>query len=177
MANKEENHALVADQEAPTKFALMAKSSSENEIRGLEFNVESKNNRTEKLTNELEELKKEKEGLDSKLTGFQSASKDINTLIGSQISDKNKEGLGYSDVPPPPAQVYSPPKKDMSWTRLLEFADDTITDYSRPSPNIESNSKDLQSSNSSVSENGESSSSILSKPVITFVKATDSSTV
>nr|GEY56860.1 putative ribonuclease H-like domain-containing protein [Tanacetum cinerariifolium] len=37
-------------------------------IRGLEFNVESKNNRIERLTNELEELKKEKEGLDSKLT-------------------------------------------------------------------------------------------------------------
>nr|GEX58701.1 hypothetical protein [Tanacetum cinerariifolium] len=66
----------------------------------------------ERLTNELEELKKEKEGLDSKLT------------------------------------------------------DDTIT-----------NSNDLQSSNSSVSENGESSSSILSKPVITFVKAADSPTV
>nr|GFB37415.1 hypothetical protein [Tanacetum cinerariifolium] len=35
---------------------------------------------------------------------------------------------------------------------------------------------DLQSSNSSVSENGESSSSILSKPVIKFMKATDSPT-
>nr|GEY98645.1 ribonuclease H-like domain-containing protein [Tanacetum cinerariifolium] len=53
---------------------------------------------------------------------------------------------------------------------------DTITDYSRPSPNIESNSTDLQSSNSSVSENGESSSSILSKPVIKFMKAADSPT-
>nr|GEX05771.1 hypothetical protein [Tanacetum cinerariifolium] len=204
MANEKEDHALVADQEAPTEFALMAKSSSDNEIfdnslyskackkntdslntkitklnkklsdtkttlyhyklslskvearlvefknqeikfcekiRGLEFNVECKNNRIERLTNELEELKKEKEGLDGKLT------------------------------------VYSPPKRDMSWTGLPEFANDTITDYSRPSPSIESNSNDLQSSNSSVSENGESSSSILSKPVITFVKAADSPTV
>nr|GEV19827.1 hypothetical protein [Tanacetum cinerariifolium] len=117
-------------------------------IKGLEFNVESKNNRIERLTNELKELKKEKEGLDSKLT----------VLF------------------PPPAQVYSPPKKDMSWTGLPEFADDTITDYNRPSTSIESKSNDLQSSNSSVSENGESSSSILSKPVITFVKAADSPT-
>nr|GEV03205.1 hypothetical protein [Tanacetum cinerariifolium] len=31
IANKEENHALVADEEAPTEFALMAKSSSDNE--------------------------------------------------------------------------------------------------------------------------------------------------
>nr|GEX51034.1 retrovirus-related Pol polyprotein from transposon TNT 1-94 [Tanacetum cinerariifolium] len=93
MDNEKENHALVADEDASIEFALMAKSSSENE--------------------ELEELKKEKEGLDSKLTGFQSASKDLDTLLGSQRSDKNKEGLGYSTVPPP-AQVYSPPKKDMS---------------------------------------------------------------
>nr|GEY12983.1 hypothetical protein [Tanacetum cinerariifolium] len=237
MANEEEDHALVADQEAPTEFVLMAKSSSNNEVfdnsfcfkackkntdslntkitklseklsetkttlyhyklglsqvearlefknqeikfceklRGIEFNVECKNDRIESLTNKLEELNKEKEGLDSKLTGFQSASKDLDTLIGSQRSDKNKEGLGYSVVPPP-AQVYSPPKKDMSWTGLPEFADDTITDYSRTLPSIESNSNDLQSSNSSVFEYRESSSSILSKPVITFVKAADSPT-
>nr|GEX97723.1 hypothetical protein [Tanacetum cinerariifolium] len=52
-------------------------------------------------------------------------------------SDKNKEGLGYSAVPPPISQIYSSPKKDLSWTGLPEFADDTITDYSRPSPAIE----------------------------------------
>nr|GEW50624.1 putative ribonuclease H-like domain-containing protein [Tanacetum cinerariifolium] len=78
---------------------------------------------------------------------------------------------------PPPVQVYSPPKKDMSWTRLPDFADDTITDYSRPSPSIESNSSDLQNSNSFVSEHGESSESIMSKPIIKFVKEADSPTV
>nr|GEX91483.1 uncharacterized protein [Tanacetum cinerariifolium] len=45
-------------------------------------------------------IKKEKDGLDSKLTGFESASKDIDTPLGSQRSDKNKEGLRYSVVPP-----------------------------------------------------------------------------
>nr|GEV93183.1 hypothetical protein [Tanacetum cinerariifolium] len=114
-------------------------------IRRLEFNVECKNNRIERLTNELEELKKEKKGLESKLT----------VLL------------------PPPAQVYSFSKKDMSWTGLHEFADDTITDYSRPSPSIESNSNDLQNSNSSIFEHGESSESIMSKPMIKFVKAHD----
>nr|GEU66373.1 hypothetical protein [Tanacetum cinerariifolium] len=179
---------MVIDGEAPTEYALMAKSSSDNEvfdnslcskaclsqvearlvefknqetkfcekIRGLEFSVESKNNRIERLTNELEELKKEKEG--------------------SQRSDKNKEGLGYSVVPPSLAQVYSPPKKE-SWTGLPEFADDTITNYSRPSPSIESNSSDLQNSYSFVSENGESSESIMSKPMIKFVKVADSPTL
>nr|GFB01717.1 hypothetical protein [Tanacetum cinerariifolium] len=182
MANEEENHALVADEEAPTEFALMAKSSSSSKneeikfcekIRGLEFDVETKNNKIEHLMNELEQVKKEKEGLDSKLTGFESASKDIDTLLGSQRSSKNKEGLGYSAVPPP-AQVYSLPKKDMSWTGLPEFADDTITDYSRPSPSIESNTSDLQNNNSSISDHGESSESIMSKPMMKFVKAGDS---
>nr|GEU90701.1 hypothetical protein [Tanacetum cinerariifolium] len=154
MANEEENHAHVADEEAPTEFPLMAISSSSSENK----------------------IKKEKEGLDSKLIGFESASKDLDTLLGSHKSDKNKEGLGYN-VAPPPTQVYSPPKKDMSWTGLPEFADDTITDYSRPSPSIESNTSDLQNSNSSISDHGESSSTILSKPMIKFVKAADSPTV
>nr|GEZ02071.1 hypothetical protein [Tanacetum cinerariifolium] len=48
---------------------------------------------------EQQVIKKEKEGLDSKLTGFKSASKDLDTLLGSQRSDKNKEGLGYNAVP------------------------------------------------------------------------------
>nr|GEW66737.1 hypothetical protein [Tanacetum cinerariifolium] len=165
MANKAKNHALVADDEAPIEFALMAKSSSSSKnevearlvefktqeiifcekIRGLEFDVESKNNKIKRLMNELEQVKKEKDGLDSKFTSFEYASKDLDTLLGSQIFDKNKE-------------------------------DDTITDYSRPSPSIESNSNDLQNSNSFVSEHGESSSSILSKPMIKFVKAADSPT-
>nr|GFB56814.1 hypothetical protein [Tanacetum cinerariifolium] len=67
--------------------------------------------------------------------------------------------------------------KDMSWTGLPEFADNTITDYSRPLPAIESTSDDLQNKSSSASENGESTRSILSKPEIKFVKPTDSSTV
>nr|GEV35526.1 hypothetical protein [Tanacetum cinerariifolium] len=124
-----------------------------------------------------ETLKKEKEGLESKLTRFKSATKDLDNLIGSQRSDNIKEGLGYSVVPPPPAQVYSPPKKDMSWTGLSEFADDTITDYTRPSPSVESNPDYLQNNSSSASENGESTGSILSKPEIKFVRPADSLTV
>nr|GEU64725.1 hypothetical protein [Tanacetum cinerariifolium] len=154
MANEKENHALVADDEARTEFALMAKLSSifENEvyddsycsksclslvearlvefktqeikfyekIRGLERDVEVRNNKIEYLMNELEHVKKEKEGLDNKLTCFESASKDLDTILGSQRTDKNKKGLRYNAAPPP-AQVYSPPKKDMSWTRLPEF--------------------------------------------------------
>nr|GFC05014.1 ubiquitin hydrolase [Tanacetum cinerariifolium] len=137
-------------------------------IRVLEFKVESRDNCIESLIKELELIKKEKKGLDSKLAGFQTASKDLE----SQRSDKNKEGLGYSDVPPP-AQVYSPPKKDLSWTGLLEFVNDTVIDYSKPSPAVESTTDDLQNRDPSVTETGASPSTIISKPFIKFVKAAD----
>nr|GEZ77227.1 hypothetical protein [Tanacetum cinerariifolium] len=61
-------------------------------IRVLEFKVESRANCIESLTKELELIKKEKEGLDSKLAGFQIASKDLDSLLESQRLDKNKEG-------------------------------------------------------------------------------------
>nr|GEZ00774.1 hypothetical protein [Tanacetum cinerariifolium] len=60
----------------------------------------------------------------------------------------------------------------MSWTGLLEFADDTITEYSRPSPTIESNTDDTNR-NYSVTKTRESSNIITSKPAIKFVKAVD----
>nr|GEY30486.1 hypothetical protein [Tanacetum cinerariifolium] len=53
---------------------------------------------------------------------------------------------------------------------LFEFTNDTITDYTRPSPSVESNPNNLQSSSSSASENEESTGSILSKPEIKFVR-------
>nr|GEZ03865.1 hypothetical protein [Tanacetum cinerariifolium] len=186
MANDEENHALVADEEAPTEFAFMANTSAERlaqvesrlvehkdreikyceKIRGLELDVQFKTNKLECLAKELKTLKKEKKGLDGKLTGFLTASNDLDNLIESQRSDKNKDGLGYSAVPPPPAQIYSSPKKDLSLKGLLEFADDTITDYSRPSPTIESTSGDDQNKNPFVSETEASPSTITPKPFI-----------
>nr|GEX96575.1 hypothetical protein [Tanacetum cinerariifolium] len=95
--------------EAPTEFALMANIGTEN-----------------------------KEVVDGKLAGLLSASKDLDNLIESQRIDKSKEGLGYTVVPLPVAQLYLSPKKDLSWTGLQECADDTVTDYSRPSPTVES---------------------------------------
>nr|GEV79717.1 hypothetical protein [Tanacetum cinerariifolium] len=144
MENDEENHALVADEEAPIEFALMAKTSTDNEV----------------FDNSLcsKACKKNTDSLNSQIT---------------ELSEK----LGYSVVPPSPAQVYSPPKWDMSWTGLPEFADDIITDYSRPSPSVESNPDDLQNNSSSTSEKIESTSSILSKPEIKFMKPADNSIV
>nr|GEX44079.1 hypothetical protein [Tanacetum cinerariifolium] len=127
----------------------------------------------ETLKKKLETLQQENEGVDGKLASLLTASKDLDNIIESQRSGKNKEGLGYSAVPPPISQIYSSPKKDLSWTGLFEFADDTITDYSRPSPAIESTSDDAQNKNPFVTETGASNSTILSKPAIKFVKAVD----
>nr|GEY54556.1 putative ribonuclease H-like domain-containing protein [Tanacetum cinerariifolium] len=126
----------------------------------------------ESLRKELDTLKKEKEVVDGKLAGLLTCSKDIDNLIKSQRSDKSKEGLGYTAVPPPTAQLYLSPKKDLSRTGLSECADDTVTDYSRPSPTIESSSKKDQNINPSASENV--SSPITPKQFVKFVKASDS---
>nr|GEX41475.1 hypothetical protein [Tanacetum cinerariifolium] len=129
MANDEEDRAFVADEEAPTEFALMDNTSAKSKV------------------------------FDNSL-----CSKDY----------KNKEGLGYNAIPPPLAQIYSSPKKDLSWTGLLEFADDTVTDYSRPSPTMESASGDDQNRNPSVPKTDASPSTITPKPFIKFVKPNDS---
>nr|GEV45234.1 hypothetical protein [Tanacetum cinerariifolium] len=235
MENNEEDHALVADEVAPTEFALMANTSAESKvfdnslcskackknndslnskitdltdklfyannmiyhyklalaqvesrlveykerevkyyekIRTLKFHNESNNECIEILKKKLETFKEEKEGVDGKLACLLKASKDLDNLIESQRSDKNKDGLGYSDVPPPPAQLYLSPKKDLSWTGLPECADDTITDYSRPSPTVESTSGDDQNRNSSVFETVPSP--ITPKTFIKFVNPKDS---
>nr|GEY82834.1 hypothetical protein [Tanacetum cinerariifolium] len=119
---------------------------------------------------ELETLKEEKDVVDAKLARLLKSSKDLEKLIESQRSDKVKEGVGYNAVPPPAADLYLSPKKDLSQTGLPEFADDTVTDYSRPSPTVKCTSDDGQNQISFASKNGEPTDSILSKPAVKFVK-------
>nr|GEX82796.1 hypothetical protein [Tanacetum cinerariifolium] len=90
-------------------------------IRTLEFHNESDNKCIEILKKKLETLKEEKERVDGKLAGLLKTSKDLDNLIKSQRSNKIKDGLGYSVIPPPPTQLYLSPKKDLSWTGLPEF--------------------------------------------------------
>nr|GFA00533.1 putative ribonuclease H-like domain-containing protein [Tanacetum cinerariifolium] len=174
MANDEENHALIADEETPIEFALMAKTSAESavvdnslcskaslaqvesrlaehrsrelkyckKIRVLKFKTESSADCIKSLKKELELIKKEKEGLDTKLTGFQTALKDLDSLLG----------------------------------RLPKCADDTVTNYSRPAPTVESFPDDAQNRNPSVTKTEASPITISPKPFIKFVKANDSPT-
>nr|GFC06118.1 hypothetical protein [Tanacetum cinerariifolium]GFC06154.1 hypothetical protein [Tanacetum cinerariifolium] len=61
--------------------------------------------------------------------------------------------------------------KDLSWTDLPEFVDDTVTDYSRPMPTVESTSEEGQNKHSSTSK--DVASPITPKLFIKFVKPKD----
>nr|GEU53957.1 hypothetical protein [Tanacetum cinerariifolium] len=61
MANEKENHALVTDDEVPTEFALMAKSSSssDNEVYDDSFCSKSRRKNTKNLTTKINKLNEE----------------------------------------------------------------------------------------------------------------------
>nr|GFB11228.1 hypothetical protein [Tanacetum cinerariifolium] len=155
-----------AEEQAPK--ALMAI----DKIKTLEYYNESYKECNDSLKKKLETLQQEKKGVDGNLASLLTASKDLDNLIESQRSEKNKEGLRYTAIPPPTTQLYLSPKKDLSWTSLPECADDTVTDYSWPSPSAESISEDDQNKNTSVSKTV--ASPITCKPFIKFVRPKDS---
>ncbi|GJT27677.1 putative ribonuclease H-like domain-containing protein [Tanacetum coccineum] len=73
------------------------------------------------LKGEIEKLKKEKECNQIKINKFENASKCLNKLIRSQISDNSRKGMGYTAVPPPPTGLFLPPTIDLSNSGLEEF--------------------------------------------------------
>ncbi|GKC44758.1 hypothetical protein Tco_1062480 [Tanacetum coccineum] len=82
------------------------------------------------LKNEFEKVKQEKEGIDFKITKFDNASKDLDKLLESQRSDKNKQGLGYHAVAPPHPLIYNGPTKlDLSYSGLDEFKEPEVNGY------------------------------------------------
>nr|GEX18867.1 ribonuclease H-like domain-containing protein [Tanacetum cinerariifolium] len=203
MAN-EEDHALVADGETPTEFALMANNENKvfdnslcskecrkntesvknkidelkndlyeaniyrhsyklgidqlegrlaeykerevkyiETIRTLEMDKEYNLRKIKKLTSEVETLQEEKDVVNGKLASLLKSSKDLENII-----------------------------ENLSWTGLPEFVDDTVTDYSRPSPTVPSTSSEDQNKDTSTSE--EVASTNPSKPFVKFVKPKDS---
>nr|GEU87569.1 hypothetical protein [Tanacetum cinerariifolium] len=84
------------------------------------------------LKYELEKLKKEKESTQLKIENFDSAFTSLDKLIGSQISDNSKKGLGYESyhvVPPPPIGLFLPSKIDLSYSGLEEFQQPEFESY------------------------------------------------
>ncbi|GJU42113.1 ribonuclease H-like domain-containing protein [Tanacetum coccineum] len=112
-------------------------------IRVLERDLELKDYKIENLTNELEKVKKERDGIDSKLEKFVNSSKELDQMLESQKSG------------------------------LPEFADNTVTDYTRPTPSVDVTNdvrSELDGNNLTVCEHGGTSSNAVSKPIINFVK-------
>ncbi|GKD64156.1 ribonuclease H-like domain-containing protein [Tanacetum coccineum] len=92
------------------------------------------------LKSELEKVKQEKEGIEFKIEKLDKASKDLDKLLGSQITDKSKKGMGYIAVPPPHPLIYNRPKKlDLSYSGLNEFKEPEFKTYGSKVSEQESN--------------------------------------
>nr|GEW06309.1 hypothetical protein [Tanacetum cinerariifolium] len=164
MANDEENHALVADEEAPTEFALMAKTSTESEAfdnslcsKAYKKNTYSLNSKITELTDKLIDTK-------NMIYHYKLG---LSQVEGRLAEFKNQEVKYCKKIRVLEFKVESRANCIESLTKelefiekekvgLLEFADDTVTDYSRPSHAVESTTDDLQNRNPSVTETGAS---------------------
>nr|GEZ05745.1 hypothetical protein [Tanacetum cinerariifolium] len=72
---------------------------------------------------------------------FSKASKSLNKLIRSQITDKSRKGVGfksYNSIPPPPTGLFSPLKIDLSYSGLEEFQQSEFESYRPKSCETES---------------------------------------
>ncbi|GKE77125.1 hypothetical protein Tco_1543245, partial [Tanacetum coccineum] len=95
------------------------------------------------LKSELEKLKQEKEINQLKIENFDNASKSLDKLIGSQILDKSRKGVGfasYNAILPPPYRVIFTPKFDLSYSGLEEFQQPEFEGYGpKPSKSVSEN--------------------------------------
>ncbi|GJY17137.1 ribonuclease H-like domain-containing protein [Tanacetum coccineum] len=98
----------------------------------LKRDISYKDSEISMLKSELEKLKQEKESNQLKIENFDNASKSLDKLIGSQITDKSRKGVGfvsYNVVPPPPTRLFSPPNLDLSYSGLEEFQQPEFEGY------------------------------------------------
>nr|GEU34418.1 hypothetical protein [Tanacetum cinerariifolium] len=97
MANDEEDHALVADEVALTEFSLMANTSAKS--------------------------KQEKEGVDGKLAGLLTASKDLDSLIESQRPSPTVESILENDQNRNPSETVSSPITSKPFIKFVKTKD------------------------------------------------------
>nr|GEX39442.1 hypothetical protein [Tanacetum cinerariifolium] len=186
MANEKANHALVADDKDSTEFALMAKSSSSSDkevyddsycSKSCRKNIENLNTKISKLNEELSDceidLYNYKRGLsqvEARLVEF--TEHDVKYCERIRVLESDVE-IRDNKIKYLKNELEQLKKEKES---LPKFVDDTVTDYSRPTPSIDAskcNKSELQSSNFFAFEHGESSDSIMSKPMIKYVKEAD----
>ncbi|GJW54970.1 putative ribonuclease H-like domain-containing protein, partial [Tanacetum coccineum] len=82
----------------------------------------------------IEKLKKDKEDNLIKIDNYENASKSLDKLIGGQLIDNNRKGIGYNAVPPPPTGLFAPPPVDLSNSGLEEYKQPEFEGY-RPKAN------------------------------------------
>ncbi|GJS70127.1 putative ribonuclease H-like domain-containing protein [Tanacetum coccineum] len=125
------------------------------------------------LKSEFEKVKQEKKGIEFKIEKFDKASKDLDKLLGSQITDKSKKGLGYSAVPPPHPLIYNRPKKlDLSYSGLDEFKEPEFKGYGSENSKQESNIVcDQKSDDSKENSNDSLVKEQVSKDTSSFVES------
>nr|GEW60028.1 reverse transcriptase domain-containing protein [Tanacetum cinerariifolium] len=69
----------------------------------------------------------------------------LDKLIGSQVTDNSKKGLGYvsyNAIPPPHTGRFLPQRIDLSHTGLTEFADPSVQSYGVKPIEVESDEED-----------------------------------
>nr|GEW51172.1 hypothetical protein [Tanacetum cinerariifolium] len=110
----------------------------------LKRDISYKDSEISVMKREIENIKQEKESNQLKIKKFNNASKSLDKLIGSQIPDNSKKGLGYESyhvVSPPPTGLFSPPKLDLSNSGLKDFQQPKFEGYGpKTSKNV---SKDI----------------------------------
>ncbi|GJW55791.1 putative ribonuclease H-like domain-containing protein [Tanacetum coccineum] len=110
------------------------------EVAVLKREVACKDYEINVLKSKFEKVKQEKEGIEFKIEKFDNASKSLNKLLESQITNKSKKGLGYNVVPPPHPLIYNRPKKlDLSYSGLDEFKEPEFKSYGSEDSKKESN--------------------------------------
>ncbi|GKC29244.1 ribonuclease H-like domain-containing protein [Tanacetum coccineum] len=102
------------------------------QIAVLKRDTSFKDSEINALKSEIEKLKKEKESNQIKIDKFENASKRLDKLTRSQISDNNRKGVGfvsYNAVPPPPTGLFAPPTINLSNSSLEEFQQPEFEGY------------------------------------------------
>ncbi|GJU93955.1 ribonuclease H-like domain-containing protein [Tanacetum coccineum] len=102
------------------------------QIAVLKRDISYKDSKINMLKSELEKINQEKERIQLKIEKFDNASKSLDKLIGSQITNNSRKGVGfvsYNAVPPPPTGLFSPPTLDLSNSGLVEFQQPEFEGY------------------------------------------------
>nr|GEV13860.1 ribonuclease H-like domain-containing protein [Tanacetum cinerariifolium] len=103
------------------EFFKINESICSEDIKKLKFKIHCNEITIRELRKKIETIQKEKDGIQLTIEKLENTSKSLNKLIGSQIMDNCKKGLGYNAVSPPHIGLFMPPKPNLSYIGLEEF--------------------------------------------------------